>query len=200
METCGNTYCVADGVFILGIYQMQRNICRFVVGELDFKFIGNKLQSIFTHGIFPGIEELYLSKEAVLKYYSLASALYGKTHMVGKGQIDAGAELAQVLHSPVHDTAAQLHLSGGKACKQVREFLGLLGVLHTEKFFHPAVVYLVSGPDGETQAPAHGYHFPSVLTAAADHIIVYAFNYLHRFAPPAHISRVKIKRPYSRRI
>ena len=120
--------------------------------------------------------------------------------MVGKGQIDAGAELAQVLHSPVHDTAAQLHLSGGKACKQVREFLGLLGVLHTEKFLHPAVVYLISRAHGEAQTPAHGHHLSSVFTAAADHIVVDAFDYLHRFAPPAHISRVKIKRPYSRRI
>ena len=113
MEGLGDAEGVAEGIFKLGIDQVQRDVGGLVIGKMDAQLPLDELQGIFSQGELPWIEGAHLRQQGVLKDRAIAAALNGEADMVGEGEVHAGAELLpQVLGGLIHDAAAELNLLG----------------------------------------------------------------------------------------
>src|SRR5699024_3838357 len=107
----GDAEGVAEGIFKLGIDQVQRDVGGLVIGKMDAQLPLDELQGIFSQGELPWIEGAHLRQQGVLKDRAIAAALNGEADMVGEGEVHAGAELLpQVLGGLIHDAAAELNL------------------------------------------------------------------------------------------
>ena len=192
MQGLGDAQGILNGVLILRIHQMQRNVGGLVIRKTDAKLLPEQLQAVFAQRILPRVEGSNLSQQRVLEHGALAQALDGKTDVVGEGQIDAGAEpAAQILGGPVHNAAAQLDLLGRQGGKQIGQAAGFVRRLHAEQLFRLGFIQLIAAAKRKPQPAAHGDHFLAIFVQAGHNVIVDGFQYLHSHVPLAPVKAIK---------